>query len=118
MRFISILRTSESHGFPPPELHDGMAALGAEAGQAGVLVDAGGLMPIATAIRVGVSGGEVTVTDGPFDDPAPMGAYAIYEAASRAEVVEWTERFMDLHRRTWPGWEGESEIRQVFGPQR
>ena len=117
MRFITILRTSESHGFPPPELHAGMAALGAEAGQAGVLVDTGGLMPIATATRVAVAGGELTVTDGPFEDATPLGAYAIYEVANRAEVVEWTERFMDLHRRTWPGWEGESEIRQVFGPE-
>jgi hypothetical protein len=117
MRFISILRTSESHGFPPPELHAGMAALGAEAGRAGVLVETGGLMPIATATRVRVADGRVTVTHGPFDDAAPLGAYAIYEVSSRAEVVEWTERFMDLHRRTWPGWAGESEIRQVFGPE-
>jgi hypothetical protein len=117
MRFISVLRTAESHGFPPPALHEGMAALGAEATRAGVLLDTAGLLPVATATRVGVAGGELTVTDGPSDEPKPLGAYAVYEVASRAEVVEWTRRFMDLHRRTWPGWEGESEIRQVFGPE-
>jgi hypothetical protein len=117
MRFIAIMRTSEAHGFPPPELHEGMGALGAEATKAGVLAETGGLLPIATATRVTVSGGELSVTDGPFDDPRPLGAYAIYEVASRDEVVEWTRRFMDLHRATWPGWEGESEIRQVFGPE-
>jgi hypothetical protein len=117
MRFIAVLRTAEAHGFPPPELAAGIAALGAEAARRGVLIDTAGLLPVATAIRVGVSAGELTVSDGPFDDPAPLGAYAVYEVATRDEVVEWTKRFMDLHRRTWPGWEGESEIRQVFGPE-
>lgn len=115
MRFISILRTSEAHGFPPPALHEGMAALGAEAAAAGVLVDTAGLMPIATATKVTVRDGVVAVADGPFEDPAPVGSYAVYDVADRAEVVEWTRRFMDLHRQTWPGWAGESEIRQVFG---
>jgi hypothetical protein len=118
MRFIAVLRSSEDHGFPPPALHEGMAALGAEAARAGVLVDTAGLLPVATASRVGVVGGELTVTDGPFDgDPTPLAAYAIYDVGTREEVVEWTRRFMDLHRQTWPGWEGESEIRQVFGPE-
>jgi len=117
MRFIAVLRTSEAHGFPPPALHEGMAALRAEARKSGVLVDTAGLLPIATATRVGVLDGELTVTDGPFDDPAPLGAYAVYDVATRDEVIHWTKRFMDLHRRTWPGWEGESEIRQIFGPE-
>ncbi|WP_433163710.1 YciI family protein [Kribbella sp. CA-247076] len=116
MRFIAVLRTSEAHGFPPPELHEGMAALGAEAARSGVLVDSAGLLPIATATRVGVSAGRLTVADGPFEDPNPLGAYAVYDA-SRDEVIHWTKRFMDLHRRAWPGWEGESEIRQIFGPE-
>ena len=117
MRFIAVLRTAETHGFPPPELAEGIAALGAEAARRGILIDTAGLLPAATAVRVGVSAGELTVTDGPFDDPAPLGAYAVYDVATRDEVVDWTKRFMDLHRRTWPGWEGESEIRQVFGPE-
>jgi hypothetical protein len=24
---------------------------------------------------------------------------------------------MDLHKKYWPAWEGETEIRQMFGPQ-
>jgi hypothetical protein len=115
MRFIALLRTSESHGFPPPELHDGIAALSAEAARSGVLVDTAGLLPVATATRVAVSAGRLTVTDGPFDDPAPLGAYVLYDVPTRADAIHWTERFMDLHRQTWPGWEGESEIRQIVG---
>ena len=117
MRFIAVLRTAEAHGFPPPALHEGIAELGAEASRCGVLVDTAGLLPFATATRVAVTAGRLTVPEGPSDDTTPLGAYAVYEVASRDEVIEWTKRFMDLHRRTWPGWEGESEIRQVFGPE-
>jgi len=24
---------------------------------------------------------------------------------------------MELHKKSWPGWEGETEIRQIFGPE-
>jgi len=117
MRFIAVLRAAEDLGFPPPELAEGIAELGAEALRSGVLVDTAGLLPSATATRVAVAAGDLTVSEGPGNDPTPLGAYAVYDVASRAEVVHWTKRFMDLHRRTWPGWEGESEIRQVFGPE-
>jgi hypothetical protein len=30
------------------------------------------------------------------------------------EVVEWTRRFMQIHIDHWPGWEGVSEVRQIF----
>jgi hypothetical protein len=114
MRFISVLRAPEGAGFPPPALAEGIAKLGAEAARAGVLVDTAGLLPADTATRVSVVDGELTIIDGPADEPTPpLAAYAIYDVNSRDEVVKWTERFMDLHRRTWPGWNGKSEIRQV-----
>ena len=37
-----------------------------------------------------------------------MISYAIYDVRSRDEAVEWTSRFMRLHRDLWPGWEGEA----------
>jgi hypothetical protein len=24
---------------------------------------------------------------------------------------------MELHKKHWPGWEGETEVRQIFGPE-
>jgi hypothetical protein len=118
MRYVVILRASEEIGFPPPALIEGIGRLGAEAMQAGVLVDTAGLMPTATATRVEVADGTLTVTDGPSDNSsAPVAAYAIYDVATREDVLAWTKRFMDLHREQWPGWAGESEIRQVVGPQ-
>jgi hypothetical protein len=118
VRYVVILRASEEIGFPPPALIEGIGQLGAEAMKAGVLVDTAGLMPTVTATRVAVADGTLTVTDGPGDKPwLPVAAYAIYDVATREDVLEWTKRFMNLHREMWPGWAGESEIRQVFGPQ-
>ena len=36
---------------------------------------------------------------------------------SKEEAVEWASRFLALHRDLWPGWEGDAEIRRVFGPE-
>ena len=37
-----------------------------------------------------------------------------FDVKSKQEAIEWTSRFMRLHKDHWPGWEGESEIRQIF----
>ncbi len=31
--------------------------------------------------------------------------------------MEWSTRFLKLHRDLWPGWEGEADILQVFGAE-
>jgi hypothetical protein len=36
---------------------------------------------------------------------------------SKEEAIEGAVRFMELHKKYWPGWEGETEIRQMFGPE-
>jgi hypothetical protein len=57
------------------------------------------------------------VIDGPFTEAKEVvGGYAIYDVKSKKEAIEATSRFMELHREHWPGWEGESEIRQIFDP--
>jgi hypothetical protein len=56
------------------------------------------------------------VTDGPFTEAKEViGGFAIFEALSKADVVKWSTRFMNLHKEHMPGWEGETEIRQLFG---
>ena len=32
------------------------------------------------------------------------------------EALEGAKQFMELHRQHWPGWEGTTEVRQMFGP--
>ena len=54
---------------------------------------------------------------GPFTEAKEVvGGYAVYEVKSKQEAVEWTSRFMQLHREHWKGWEGGSEVRQIFDP--
>ncbi len=54
------------------------------------------------------------VTDGPFAEAKEVvGGYAVLEAKSRAEALEATRQFLQLHQQHWPGWEGECEIREL-----
>jgi hypothetical protein len=81
------------------------------------MVEAGGLFPTANGARVRLSGGKVTVTDGPFTEAKEVvGGYAIFDVPSKDAMIECTTRFMELHRKHLPGWEGEAEIRQLAGP--
>jgi hypothetical protein len=87
--------------------------LAAEAGRS--LVVTGGLGPTATGAKVGVRGGKITVTDGPvLETKEVVGGFAIFDLESRDEAIAWAERFMGLHLKYWPGWAGETEIRQVW----
>ena len=65
--------------------------------------------------RVRLSGGRITITDGPFTEAKEVvGGFAVYDVGTKEEIIEWTQRFMQLHEEHWPGWEGEAEIRQMF----
>lgn len=115
MRFMSMVKASEHNGPPPQALMEAIAKLGEEAARAGTMVDMGGLYPTAQGARVRVAKGEVRITDGPFTEAKEVvGGYAVYDVRSKAEAVEWTRRFMELHVTHWPGWEGETELRQIF----
>lgn len=115
MKFMVLVKGSEQAGPPPQELMAGIARLGEEAASAGVRIETGGLLPSAMGARVRLTGGKVAITDGPFTEAKEViGGYAVYDVASKADAVEWTRRFVELHREHWIGWEGEAEIRQIF----
>jgi hypothetical protein len=83
----------------------------------GTLVDTGGLMPTKDGARVRLSAGKITVTDGPFSESKEViGGWAILNASSKAEAIRIATEFMDLHRKHWPEFEGESEVRPMFDP--
>ena len=115
MRFMTMVKSSETSGPPPKALMDAIAKLGEEGAKAGVMVEIGGLHPSAKGALIRVSGGKLSVIDGPFTEAKELvGGYAVYQVKSKAEAVEWTRRFMELHQEHWKGWEGETEIRQLF----
>jgi hypothetical protein len=97
---------------------DAIGKLAEDAVKAGTMVASGGLSPTAMSTRVRLSHGQLTTTDGPFTETKEVvGGYAVFEFKSKEEAVESAERFMELHKKHWPGWEGETEVRQIFGPE-
>jgi hypothetical protein len=82
------------------------------------MLGSGGLGPTSQGARVRLAGGRVTVTDGPFAETKEViGGYAQFELKSKEEAIQSAVRFMELHKKHWPGWQGETEIRQMFGPE-
>src|SRR6266446_2881352 len=117
MQFMMIVKHTEKQGPPPKQLMDAIAKLAEEEAKAGTMLGSGGLGPTALGARVRLSGGQVTVTDGPFTETKEVvGGYAQFELKSKEEAIESAVRFMELHKKHWPRWEGETEVRQMFGP--
>jgi hypothetical protein len=97
---------------------DAIGKLAEEAVKAGTMIASGGLAPTAQSKRVRLSQGKVAVLDGPFTETKEVvGGYAVFELKSKEEALASAVRFMELHKKHWPGWEGETEVRQLFGPE-
>jgi len=119
MKYLSFIRSSESYreSAPPQALMEAMGEFVEKSRRDGTLVDTGGLLPSKDGVRVRLTNGEITVTDGPFSESKEIiGGWAILQADSKAEAVRVAKEFMELHRKHWPGFEGESEVRPMFDP--
>jgi hypothetical protein len=113
MRYLSYTLGDDSTPMGPPSqaLMTEMGRLVHDATEAGVLVATGGLAPTAQGTTVRYEGGAFTVTDGPFTEAKELvGGWALMEVRDREEAVEWAKRFLAI------AGEGESRLRQVFGP--
>ncbi len=119
MKYLTFIRHSEKYreSEPPPELMKAMGKFIEKTMKSGALVDTGGLLPSKDGVRVRLAKGTITVTDGPFiESKEVIGGWAILKTDSKAEAIRIATEFMDLHRKHWPGFEGESEVRPMFDP--
>src|SRR5438128_11484595 len=115
---VKVNHDEEPAVLPTQKLIDAMGKHSEEVVKAGMLLAGGGLAATAKSTRVRLSRGQVAAIDGPFTEAKEVvGGYAVFELKSKAEAIEGALRFMELHKKHWPGWEGETEIRQVFGPE-
>lgn len=117
MKFMTMITSAASSqgSYPPPALFEGIAELARDANAAGVLVEQGGLMPIAQGAIFTLRKGEVILTDGPFAEAKELvGGYAVYDVPTKEEALMWSRRFIELHQQHWPEWEGQIEIRQIM----
>jgi hypothetical protein len=119
MRFMMLVKHAENLSGPPPKsFMDEMAKLHEQAVKEGTIRDSGGLSPWSKSTRVRLSKGQVTAVDGPYSEAKEVvGGFAVFELNSRQEAIEGATRFMELHKKHWPGWEGETEVRQILGPE-
>ena len=117
MRYMILLKGTQPAEPPPPGLMEAIMKLGDEANAAGALLDTAGLAPSVAGARVQLSGGHLSVVDGPFAEAKEFISYALYEVRSRPEAVEWASRFLRLHQELWPGWDGDADVLKVFGPE-
>ncbi|HKW37168.1 MAG TPA: YciI family protein [Burkholderiales bacterium] len=114
MRFLSMIRINERSGQKPSEkLMADMGKLIEEFTRSGNLISTAGLRPTAEGFRVRLSGGKMRVTDGPFTEAKEViGGFAMLEAKSKAEALELTRRFLQVHGDEW---ELECEVRPLDG---
>ena len=119
MKYLTFIRHSESYrqSPPPPALMEAMGQFVQRSLKDGTLVETGGLLPSKEGVRVRLASGKITVTDGPFTESKEIiGGWAILKADSKAEAIRIATEFMELHRKHWPGFEGECEVRPMFEP--
>jgi hypothetical protein len=119
MKYLSFIRHPESYraASPPPALLDAMGKFVEKSLKDGTLVDTGGLLPSQDGVIVRLAGGKITVKDGPFvETKEVIGGWAILKTETREEAIRIATEFMELHRKHWPEFEGESELRPMFDP--
>jgi hypothetical protein len=118
MRFMMLVKSAENTGPPPKALMDAIDNMAGEAIEAGLMLQSGGLAPTAMSSRVRLSQGELTTIDGPFTESKEVvGGFAVFEFKSKEEAIASAVKFMELHKEHWPGWDGETEVRQIYGAE-
>jgi len=110
MRFLCIYKPAAKEGAPPtPEMLETMGKFIEQAFQEGYLLSTEGCLPSALGARVHNSGGNYTVTDGPFTESKEIvGGFALIQTKSKEEAIEFTKRFLEV------AGDGETEIRQIY----
>ena len=119
MRFMMLVKgnTDYEAGKPPsPALLEAIGKASEAQTAAGILLEAGGLLPSSAGALVRVERGRVRVIDGPFAEAKELiGGYAILRASSKEEAIEMGRGFMQLHVDVLgPEFSGELEIRQLY----
>ena len=109
MKFLSIYKTAERSAPPSQEEMSKMGKLIEEGTKAGWLLATEGCLPSALGARVRLSGGKLSVTDGPFSEAKELvGGFAILRTNSKEEAIELAKQFLPV------AGDGECELRQLY----
>ena len=116
MRYMMFIKHTEDYRNveAPASLYEEMGKFIEETTRSGNFASGAGLQPSSAGARVRLESGKITVTDGPFAESKEIvGGYAIMDAKSREEALALARRFMELHLKHWPTFEGECEVRPL-----
>jgi hypothetical protein len=118
MKFFMILHPDPNSTAANGPSEQFMAAMGeyiAPQMASGKVIATGAMEPIQQATIVEPVAGKATVVDGPFTEAKELvGGWVIVEAESRDEAVAGAREFIQLHVDQWPGWNGYSEVHEVY----
>ena len=96
MKVMMILKAtpqSEAGEMPDPTDVETMVKFHQDMHKAGILLDAGGLLPSKHGVRVTYSGKHRSVVDGPFAEAKELvGGYWMIQVRDLAEAIEWAKR--------------------------
>ena len=93
MRYLILVKATESSTPAGPEALAAMARFKEQAIKAGVLLAAEGLQPGETGACIEKSGGQTLVTDGPCNDTREsVEGFWIIKAGNRAQALTWAMR--------------------------
>jgi hypothetical protein len=113
MRFMILIKAgkdTEAGVMPSEELLTEMGRFNEELVKAGVMLAGEGLHPSSRGARVGFSGAQRTVIDGPFAEIKELiCGFWLWQCKSLDEAIEWVKRCPNPY-----DGEAEIEIRQVF----
>ena len=110
MVIVKASNASEAGEMPSQQLLTDMGNFNEELVKAGVLLTADGLHPSKKGVRVGFSGKDRTVIDGPFSQTNELIAgYWLWKVEDMAEAIAWVKRCPNPYKDA-----SEIEIRPVF----
>ena len=111
MVLAKVTQSSESGTLPDEKALAEMDKFKEKLVKAGVLLAAEGLKGSAYGKRVKFQGAKRTVIDGPFTETKEVvGGYAILQAKDKAEALDWTNRFLEIHETHWTV---TAEVREI-----
>ena len=114
MKYMMLIKhTDDYRGKKPPQgLMDAMDEFIGGYAKQGKFLDGAGLKSSHRGKRIRLHNGTLTVIDGPFTETKELvGGYAIMDLENDAEALDVATKFMELHQKHWPEFEGESEVR-------
>lgn len=113
MRFMVMIKATpqtEAGEMPSEDVLTAMGRYNEELANTGVLLGGEGLHPSDKGARVRFSGGQCSVTDGPFAETRELIAgYWLFQTASLQETIDWIKRCPQQAIG-----DAEIEIRQIF----